>query len=909
MNLKIYLMLLLVALLFYLPSQAQDGCYTMEKNRRHLENVQPIPFSFLGRSGTWSLTDGYGGSCTHGCAVAPYTNAPTNSGCGNYMVPIKTWIFADAGGGNQAVTTTQAADQIGYLNTYFANRGVPIEFYQVAGSPEIVENTDLNDFDDDGDATDDDDFARANHYQENVINVYIANVLRDGGCNGYAYLPTGSSGTDAIVMGAPCYSTVTDVTTNTQSAVVFIHEMGHYLGLYHTHGNYSPATSPDPFSGTLSEELVDGSNSCTTGDFIGDTPADISIAAALSTFDATSNPAGGCASRTGCTVTFTCDDANMDTYVPDLDNIMSYNNISGCRQEFSDCQKAKMVDALVCARNYLCDDDVSRHFTLAEDAALEICIGDAIPTFTAKSACYNWFTTETGGTAAATGATFTPTSGQLDVNTAGVTTFYIQDANAFNADCRQAVTITVAGTPGDGDPTTTQTIFNTQTIGISATGTSLGTDEILGWWITEGSAISATVTDQATMDAQSGTATVSPTNDGSAITTGPNVLFEADDVAGGLVLDCSGMDEGVNYYATPIISEQRDAVADATCTANSSSGGNITFNSFPGKFRIIDPADVTCRPATLYGDPTFTFTVVVSGYTGPAGELSIVIRDDNFNGTTIVNDWFNTGDGTYTYSFPGDVTGYDPADPGDPSWATGVTAIVWHQGGTGMSSGTVTFSVEVTYPGQAGIDFPTLTYTDCVFGEPVIIVCDNSLAPVELLDFTGKQEEKNVRLDWSTATEINSKHFLVERSVNGRDYETLGVVEAAGNTTEKRDYTFLDEYPRPGTNYYRLKQVDLDGAYEYFGPVQVDFRTLGLVNLFPVPVKGNQLFMEYDSPVNGQVDVQIFDAAGKLVSQNAFDVNSGMNNLSLNMEDISSGVYFLRIRQGEFISHGRVVVE
>ena len=87
--------------------------------------------------------------------------------------------------------------------------------------------------------------------------------------------------------------------------------------------------------------------------------------------------------------------------------------------------------------------------------------------------------------------------------------------------------------------------------------------------------------------------------------------------------------------------------------------------------------------------------------------------------------------------------------------------------------------------------------------------------PVELTYFGGKRSAKNVLLNWQTATETNNEGFDIQHSTNGRDWTSIGWQAGAGSSLEKQDYTFLHEKAVSGTNYYRLKQIDFDGQFDY----------------------------------------------------------------------------------------------
>ena len=189
---------------------------------------------------------------------------------------------------------------------------------------------------------------------------------------------------------------------------------------------------------------------------------------------------------------------------------MSYNFYGGCRTDFSPCQYFKMHEVLFGCRSYLCYRDVTEEFasTTVNDTNSpyqEICLGDAIPTFTATSACYKWY--DGLGNAAnelGSGATFTPTAAQVDVNTVGVYTFYLGDANEYNTDCRTPITITVLAEAGTGSANamTSLDISNctsAENIALATDATQFNENGVVGWWITENNPISTSVTDNASL--------------------------------------------------------------------------------------------------------------------------------------------------------------------------------------------------------------------------------------------------------------------------------------------------------------------------------------------------------------------------------------------------------------------------
>jgi hypothetical protein len=115
-----------------------------------------------------------------------------------------------------------------------------------------------------------------------------------------------------------------------------------------------------------------------------------------------------------------------------------------------------------------------------------------------------------------------------------------------------------------------------------------------------------------------------------------------------------------------------------------------------------------------------------------------------------------------------------------------------------------------------------------------------NIVPVQLMYFKGKAENNRSQLNWATATELNSDYFSIQRSVDLKEFTDVGQVKAAGDSRLKLEYSFLDEAPLPGINYYRLKQVDKDGSAEYSKIVAVNVQD------------GSTQFAIYPNPSDGQ---------------------------------------------------------
>jgi hypothetical protein len=169
-----------------------------------------------------------------------------------------------------------------------------------------------------------------------------------------------------------------------------------------------------------------------------------------------------------------------------------------------------------------------------------------------------------------------------------------------------------------------------------------------------------------------------------------------------------------------------------------------------------------------------------------------------------------------------------------------------------------------------------------------IVTGSNSALPVKLLLFTARKEQnRTVSLNWSTAQEINNSHFELQRSADGRDYETIGTVRGNGTVSKVINYSYTDNAPK-SINYYRLKQVDFNGTSSYSAVqlVKMDENASAL-QLYPVPAN-NELTIDYPDAI---IMVRIYDITGKLQIEQA----SNNMQLTLDLESIRSGAYILEL--------------
>ena len=167
--------------------------------------------------------------------------------------------------------------------------------------------------------------------------------------------------------------------------------------------------------------------------------------------------------------------------------------------------------------------------------------------------------------------------------------------------------------------------------------------------------------------------------------------------------------------------------------------------------------------------------------------------------------------------------------------------------------------------------------------------------PVEWLNFEATPVESQIRLDWATASELNNDYFSIERSKDGLLFETMFDIEAAGNSQEVQSYQAFDEKPLPGRSFYRLRQTDLDGSYSYSHVVEVYFDGIPFL-VYPNPVSGtDELSLELHLDRAQTIGLQMINLTGQKVYEQRINLQTSDETLSLPLNDVSPGTYFVYV--------------
>ena len=175
--------------------------------------------------------------------------------------------------------------------------------------------------------------------------------------------------------------------------------------------------------------------------------------------------------------------------------------------------------------------------------------------------------------------------------------------------------------------------------------------------------------------------------------------------------------------------------------------------------------------------------------------------------------------------------------------------------------------------------------------------CNGALS-VDLLSFDASCDGNNtVKLQWATASETNNDYFAVERTTDGINYEEIARVDGAGNSSATLNYEFIDNEVsgikyKVSSIYYRIKQTDFDGKFEYFNPVAVGSCTA--FSVFPNPAQ-NELGIQIFSGGNENIVIEVFDVVGKKISSQSYLAAQGNNVFTLDISAVANGMYILNV--------------
>jgi hypothetical protein len=174
---------------------------------------------------------------------------------------------------------------------------------------------------------------------------------------------------------------------------------------------------------------------------------------------------------------------------------------------------------------------------------------------------------------------------------------------------------------------------------------------------------------------------------------------------------------------------------------------------------------------------------------------------------------------------------------------------------------------------------------------PIWYTRDDAALPITLLRFNAVvNNNKSVKLTWATASEYNNDRFEIEHSIDGSNFRKIGSLKGKLKSTELNEYVFNHEATNSGINYYRLKQIDVDGTYSYSDLVAASLKTKE-IKFNNHMLRSGQVSFAVESPLNEEVEIQIIDLTGKLIAKESKNLQVGLNTIDIYLPEIPSGIY------------------
>ncbi len=219
-------------------------------------------------------------------------------------------------------------------------------------------------------------------------------------------------------------------------------------------------------------------------------------------------------------------------------------------------------------------------------------------------------------------------------------------------------------------------------------------------------------------------------------------------------------------------------------------------------------------------------------------------------------------------------------------------------------------------PGHTQARGTVLSNLPLNFSENVVILGSTETTnplPIELSKFSGEIIGEAVYLYWSTESELNNDRFEIQRSSDGMEFEVIGIVKGNGTIKIKSEYYFEDLNFKRGKNYYRLKQIDLDGASSLSKTIVLEYANsinLGL-HVFPNPTAKDNITFRLSgiSADEGEVVLRMFDLTGRIVHKSVMTPQYLSAVVSLKLETLKSGMYVLEVIQKKGRATQRVIIE
>ena len=337
---------------------------------------------------------------------------------------------------------------------------------------------------------------------------------------------------------------------------------------------------------------------------------------------------------------------------------------------------------------------------------------------------------------------------------------------------------------------------------------------------------------------------------------------------------------------------------------------SVTVNGSNGKLVVNAPLSLTGSTFSFYDNSAFTTSYQVdlnasqinlndnSSMTSTGGPATLINLSNNSH--IVIGDGSQTSKASFLVSGP-TLNIYDNSSVSVgnnnniyANWAN----YSYYPNTNPNSNAGKTYSTQNNSVG-CGTGYPHACSNPYVYGPSTIgksgIVPGNTL-PIVMEDFTAVlNNDKTITLDWSTAMEVNSSQITIQRSADGANWDEIGTVQAKGNSAITTAYSFNDEHPLNGNNFYRLQLVDLDGSFTYSEQKVIRTSTIGAISFFPNPARDYvNVSLGNVVQTSETVSVRLISLGGQVMQEQRTTAAAGTV-VSFRVSNYAAGVYILSV--------------
>ncbi len=409
---------------------------------------------------------------------------------------------------------------------------------------------------------------------------------------------------------------------------------------------------------------------------------------------------------------------------------------------------------------------------------------------------------------------------------------------------------------------------------------------------------------------------VDVTFDGSSdqtITSGDSEVFEdliVNKPGGNLIL-ANDVSTGTLTLTNGLVETEAHKITVTSTAENAISGhgtGAYVYGNLVRYVSAVNTYDFPIGTASNYEEATIVLNTFTGGNsitgnfstTDPGYSNNVTVNGTLINQTLDAGYWTFEDDGATSLDY--DITlisrGHSTAGAG-----ADYHAILKNDGSGWQSEGNHNNSDQefVSASGVKAVRSDLTSFSDFLIG------FGNGSLPIELLEFKAELKQHHVILNWTTASELNNDFFTVNRSIDAKNFAPIGKIMGSGTSNAMNEYSFIDNSPVKGTNYYQLQQTDYDGKNSFSEMIAVEFKENNGLELQIIDKKSIVEAIINNPCKEKPVVLEVFDVTGKKIYSLPISMEQEMQKVSISKDIFHKGIYMFNLRSDKSRAFKKIV--